>query len=60
MRSSERTRAISSGACTGREMKSSAPASSPCVRASRSSSAVSITMGSMAWAGSARSARHTS
>jgi hypothetical protein len=59
-RSSERTRASSSGWLIGFVRKSSAPASMPFTRSCAGSSAVTITTGSMAVAGFSRSLRQTS
>ena len=60
MRSSDFTRASSSGWFMGLVRKSSAPASMPLMRSCIGSSEVTITTGSNACFGSARMARHTS
>ena len=60
IRSSDRTRASSSGWFSGFVRKSSAPASSPRMRSWAGSSAVTITTGRMPVAGLARSFWHTS
>ena len=60
MRSSDRTRASSSGWLMGLLRKSSAPASMPFTRSCAGSSAVTITTGRSAVAGFSRSFRQTS
>ncbi len=59
-RRSERTRAMSSGWLMGLVRKSSAPASMPLTRSCAGSSAVTMTTGKSAVAGSLRIALHTS